>query len=32
MKGSYGIKKLYGSAGRRYGAGGRICLCEDQKT
>jgi len=25
MKGSHGIKKLYGGAGRRYGAGGRIC-------
>jgi len=25
MKGSHGIKKLYGSAGRRYGGGGRIC-------
>jgi len=25
MKGSYGIKKLYGGAGRRYGGGGRIC-------
>jgi len=26
MKGSYGIKKLYGGAGRGYGGGGRICL------
>jgi len=26
MKGSYGIKKLYRGAGRRYGGGGRICL------
>jgi len=25
MKGSYGIKKLYGGAGRGYGGGGRIC-------
>jgi len=25
MKGSYGIKKLYGSAGKGYGGGGRIC-------
>jgi len=25
MKGSHGIKKLYGSAGRGYGSGGRIC-------
>jgi len=25
MKGNYGIKKLYGGAGRRYGGGGRIC-------
>jgi len=25
MKISYGIKKLYGGAGRRYGSGGRIC-------
>jgi len=25
MKGSYGIKKLYGGAGRGYGSGGRIC-------
>jgi len=24
MKGSHGIKKLYGGAGRRYGGGGRI--------
>jgi len=27
MKGSYGIKKLYGGAGRGYGGGGRICRC-----
>jgi len=26
MKNSYKIKKLYGSAGRGYGGGGRICL------
>jgi len=26
MKGNYGIKKLYGGAGRGYGSGGRICL------
>jgi len=26
MKGSHGIKKLYGGAGRGYGGGGRICL------
>jgi len=26
MKGSCGIKKLYGDAGRRYLDGGRICL------
>jgi len=26
MKGNYGIKKLYGGAGRGYGGGGRICL------
>jgi len=26
MKGSHGIKKLYGGAGRGYGSGGRICL------
>jgi len=26
MKGSYGIKKLYGGAGRGYGGAGRICL------
>jgi len=26
MKGNYGIKKLYGGAGREYGGGGRICL------
>jgi len=25
MKGSHGIKKLYGGAGRGYGGGGRIC-------
>jgi len=25
MKGSYGIKKLYGGAGKGYGGGGRIC-------
>jgi len=25
MKGSYGIKKLYGGVGRGYGGGGRIC-------
>jgi len=25
MKGSYEIKKLYGSAGRGYEGGGRIC-------
>jgi len=25
MKGNYGIKKLYGGAGRGYGGGGRIC-------
>jgi len=25
MKDSYGIKKLYGGAGRGYGGGGRIC-------
>jgi len=25
MKGSRGIKKLYGGAGRGYGGGGRIC-------
>jgi len=25
MKGNYGIKKLYGGAGREYGGGGRIC-------
>jgi len=25
MKDSYGIKKLYGDAGRGYGGGGRIC-------
>jgi len=25
MKSSYGIKKLYGGAGRGYGGGGRIC-------
>jgi len=25
MKGSRGIKKLYGGAGRGYGDGGRIC-------
>jgi len=25
MKGSYGIKKLYGGAGRGYGGGRRIC-------
>jgi len=28
MKGSYRIKKLYGSAGRGYGGGGRICPYE----
>jgi len=26
MKDSYGIKELYGGAGRGYGGGGRICL------
>jgi len=26
MKGTRGIKKLYGGAGRRYGGGERICL------
>jgi len=26
MKGSHGIKKLYGGAGRGYGGGRRICL------
>jgi len=25
MKGSHGIKRLYGGAGRGYGGGGRIC-------
>ena len=25
MKDNYGIKKLYGGAGRGYGSGGRIC-------
>jgi len=25
MKGSYGIKKFYGGAGRGYGGEGRIC-------
>jgi len=25
MEGSHGIKKLYGSAERRYGGEGRIC-------
>jgi len=25
MKGSHGIKKLYGGARRGYGGGGRIC-------
>jgi len=29
MKGSYGIKKLYGGAGRGYLDGGRICLWKD---
>jgi len=29
MKGSYGIKKLYGGAGRGYGGGGRICQMYD---
>jgi len=26
MKGSNGIKRLYGGAGRGYGSGGKICL------
>jgi len=32
MKGSHGIKKLYGSAGRGYGGGGRICLTPNLKV
>jgi len=33
MKGSYGIKKLYGGAGRGYGGGERICHRKDtQRT
>jgi len=30
MKGSYGIKKLYGGAGKGYGGGRRICLSEKE--
>jgi len=30
MKDNYGIKKLYGGAGRGYGGGGRICLHQIQ--
>ena len=32
MKGSREMKKLYGSAGREYGSGGRICLQKDTYT
>jgi len=32
MKGSHGIKKLYGGVGRGYRGGGRICLNQDKQT